>query len=96
MNYEITCFNCEKKFLVGIENTRIIGPHIEVTCPFCKDFVDKNFSKFIDEQIDKRINLDERKPSGYRVRKAVAMQKFFKAVEELIIDAADARSRHNK
>ena len=84
---EIFCFKCEKTYYMDILNVKIIGPHIETTCPFCNNFTDKNVSKFSEEQIDYRLNINCREPSNVRIRKAVAMQKFSKAAEKLVMEA---------
>ncbi len=83
---EIFCFKCKKSYLIGIMNSRIIGPHIETTCPFCKNFIDRNISKFIDKQVDHRLNIDHSKSSNVCIRKAVAMQNFFTATEKSLYD----------
>jgi hypothetical protein len=78
---EIFCFKCEKSYYIDIRNVRIVGPHIETTCPFCNNFTDKNVSKFAEEQIDRTLNVNYRKSSNARISKAAKMQKFFKAIE---------------
>ncbi len=83
---EIFCFKCKKYYLIDIRDVRMVGPQIETTCPFCKNFIDKNISKFIDKQIDHRLAIDNNKSSNVCIRKAVAMQKFFVAAEKLIYD----------
>ena len=83
---EIFCFKCEKSYLVDIRNVKIIGPRIETMCPFCGNFIDRNISKFVDIQIEHRLNRDFRKPSNVRIRKAVFMQKLFVGIEKLVYD----------
>ncbi len=84
---EIFCFECKKAYFMDILNVKIVGPRIETTCPFCKNFTDKNVSKFAEEQIDYRLNVSYKKPSNIRIRKAVAMQEFSEAAEKLVMEA---------
>lgn len=84
--HDVFCFKCEKTYLMNIFNVKIVGPHIEATCPFCKNLIDKNVSKFSEEQVDYRLNINDRKASNVRIRKAIAMQKFSKALEKLIME----------
>lgn len=96
MDYEIICTDCDKKFFMNIFNTRIVGPHIEVTCPLCGFFVDRNVSKFSEIQVNLMNPVDPKIPGATRIRRAVKMQKFFRGVERLIIDGKDGKTSDRK
>jgi hypothetical protein len=42
------CFKCGKEFSAGQENTVIVGPNIEVTCPFCFDKFEGKFIRYVE------------------------------------------------
>lgn len=52
MDIYFRCFKCGVRYLFEHSNTRIYGPVIHTTCPFCKKRMRMNLSKFIERQID--------------------------------------------
>jgi len=54
MMSEITvkCLRCGKRHGLAMYNTKVLGPVIEVWCPFCKKNIQKNLTKFAEQQIN--------------------------------------------
>lgn len=50
MKISIHCLKCEEEYKVMYSNTRIKGPIICTTCPFCKTETERSFSKFVELQ----------------------------------------------
>jgi hypothetical protein len=48
---EIVCLKCKKEFIPGQMNTQIIGPDVEVSCPFCHDAFKGKLTSFVREQL---------------------------------------------
>jgi hypothetical protein len=45
------CFKCNKEFVPGELNTQIIGPDVEVNCPFCHDKYEGKLTSFVRDQL---------------------------------------------
>lgn len=43
------CFKCNKEFKADQANTHIIGPDIEVICPFCSDKYKGKFIRYVEK-----------------------------------------------
>jgi len=48
---KIFCLECEKKFVPSQINTHIIGPDVEVVCPFCNYMFRGKFTSFLRDQM---------------------------------------------
>ena len=83
----IKCFKCGKAYKPGLHNTKIYGPYIESTCPFCNYVYDGKFLNFIDEQIGGERKL---------LKTAVKMQQLAKFVELNSSDYYKKRKRHKR
>ena len=46
----VHCLKCRKEFVPGQVNTKIYGPYVEVTCPYCLGVYDGKLLNFVDEQ----------------------------------------------
>jgi len=46
----VHCFKCKKEFVPSSTNTKIYGPYIEVTCPYCLDVYVGKLLNFVDIQ----------------------------------------------
>jgi hypothetical protein len=44
---KIHCLKCKKEFIPNEFSVRIVGPNVEVTCPFCSYFYDGKFTSFL-------------------------------------------------
>ena len=49
---EIHCLDCERSIKPSLSNTRIIGPDVEFTCPFCSYKYKGKFTSFLRDQIN--------------------------------------------
>jgi len=47
---KIFCFRCEKEFVPSELNTHIIGPDVEVNCPFCYYKYEGKLTSFVRDQ----------------------------------------------
>lgn len=50
MEIAIFCSKCERRYKFEHANTRVFGPVVNSTCPFCGNKVQKNISKFAEVQ----------------------------------------------
>ena len=69
----IHCFKCNKKFVPNSVNTKIYGPYVEVSCPFCVYVYEGKLLNFVDRQLE-----------GYRLHShhdAIRMQHLAKFIE---------------
>jgi len=48
---KVSCFKCRKKFTPRTENTLIIGPDVEITCPFCYYKYRGKMTSFVRDQV---------------------------------------------
>jgi hypothetical protein len=55
MNVE--CKKCNRSFIPSQANIKIVGPNVEVTCPFCFDFYDGKLLRFAEGQSGRFIPL---------------------------------------
>jgi hypothetical protein len=46
----IKCFNCGKSFVSNSISVKIIGPEVEVCCPYCSDVCIEKLNKFVCRQ----------------------------------------------
>ena len=83
----IKCFKCETSYKPGLRNTKIYGPYIESTCPFCNYVYDDKFLNFIDEQVGGERKL---------LKTAVKMQQLAKFVELNSSDYYKKRKRRKR
>lgn len=49
---KIFCFKCKKEFVPSQLNTHIIGPDVEVNCPFCHYKYEGKLTSFVRDQTD--------------------------------------------
>jgi DNA-directed RNA polymerase subunit RPC12/RpoP len=47
----IHCLECGKEFIPSKFNTKIIGPYVEVNCPFCSDVFKGKLLVYVTKQI---------------------------------------------
>ena len=47
----VFCLKCKKEFVPSNLNTKIIGPYVEVKCPFCPDMYEGKLLSYVTEQI---------------------------------------------
>ena len=47
----IQCFNCYKFFIPGERNTKIIGPYVDITCPYCNSAYYDKLLNFVEAQL---------------------------------------------
>ena len=69
----VFCSKCKKEFVPSKLNTKIIGPYIEVRCPFCPDVYEGKLLSYVTELV-----------GGWRsqsVHDAVKMQKLAQFIE---------------
>jgi hypothetical protein len=50
MDITIHCSSCKCLYLGLRNNTKIIGPIVETTCPQCKKFILQNLGAFLEQQ----------------------------------------------
>ena len=50
MEIVIFCSRCERRYKFEHANTRVFGPVVNSTCPFCGNEVQRNISKFAEVQ----------------------------------------------
>ena len=48
---KIICLKCRKEFVPSQMNTQIIGPDVEVSCPFCYDKYEGKLTSFCRDQL---------------------------------------------
>lgn len=48
---KIYCLKCFKKFVPTASNTKILGPYVEVNCPYCLDVYEGKFLNFVGRQV---------------------------------------------
>ena len=48
---KITCLECEKEFVPSQMNTQIIGPDVQVVCPFCNYQFKGKMTSFVRGQV---------------------------------------------
>ena len=46
----VHCLKCKKEFVPSQSNTKIYGPYVEITCPYCLDVYNDKFLNFVDIQ----------------------------------------------
>ncbi len=84
---DIQCFKCGKGYKPGLHNTKIYGPYIESTCPFCEYVYDGKFLNFVDEQVGGERKL---------LKTAVKMQHLAKFIELNSSEYYKKRKRHKR
>lgn len=47
----VYCLKCDRKFVPGPMTVHIIGPDVEVTCPFCNYKYEGKLTSFVRDQI---------------------------------------------
>ena len=47
----VHCFKCKKEFVPSQTNTKIYGPYVEITCPYCLDVYEGKLLSFVDIQL---------------------------------------------
>ena len=48
---QIHCFKCGKEFIPSKFNTKILGPYVEVQCPFCSDVYEGKLLSYVTDLI---------------------------------------------
>ena len=69
----IHCFKCDKEFVPSSINTKILGPYVEISCPFCVYVYEGKLLNFVDRQLE-----------GYRLHShhdAIRMQHLAEFIE---------------
>ena len=56
MNLGIRCVQCSKYYPCSQRNTKLLGPIIKTTCPFCGHSEERNYSAFLDSQFNPEKN----------------------------------------
>lgn len=75
---KIHCFECYKKFVPSASNTKILGPYIEVACPYCLDVYNDKLLNYVDRQI------------GYfPIRSSIAAIKMIKLAKFIELNSSD-------
>ena len=70
---KIHCLKCRKEFVPGPANTKILGPYVEISCPFCAYMYEGKLLNFVEAQFD-----------GYRLHShhdAIKLQHLAKFIE---------------
>ena len=68
---KIECFGCKKGYVPNQSNTKIYGPYMETTCPFCMHKWEGKMLNFVEKQVGGRIAL-----SAHSAAKMQAMAQF--------------------
>jgi hypothetical protein len=85
----VSCFKCGKEFVPGKVNTKIIGPYVEVHCPYCADVYEGKLLVYVTEQVGGAI---QQSPACARKMQAMAQ-----AIELNSSDYYDKKGmRHGK
>lgn len=53
----LKCFKCKEYFIPSMNTVKIIGPDVEITCPFCYDTYFGKLNKYVDKQLGKHLPL---------------------------------------
>lgn len=53
----LRCFKCERYFKPMLSNVKIIGPDLEVICPFCFDKYEGKINCYVGVQVGKHVAL---------------------------------------
>jgi len=68
---KVFCLKCKKEFVPGATNTKIYGPYVEITCPYCLDVFDGKLLNFVNIQAG-----DSRPQSAHYAAKMIALAEF--------------------
>lgn len=47
----VFCLKCKKEFVPNKLNTKIVGPYVEIKCPFCADVYEGKLLSYVTELI---------------------------------------------
>ena len=53
----VHCLKCSKEFVPSQSNTKIYGPYVEITCPYCLDVYDGKLLSFVDIQTGDSVSF---------------------------------------
>ena len=81
------CFKCGKKYVPGQSNTKIYGPYMETTCPYCLHKWEGKILNYSEEQV---TTYDHRLST---IQDAMKMQRFARFVE---LNSSDYYKRNKK
>ena len=68
---KLHCSGCEKEFVPGPFNTQIIGPDVQVNCPFCDYQFNGKLTSFVRDQLN-----NGRPQSAANAREMIATAKY--------------------
>lgn len=75
---KIYCFECYKGFIPSASNTKILGPYVEITCPYCLDVYN-----------DKLLNCVDKQVGYFPIRSTAAAIKMIRIAEFIELNSSD-------
>lgn len=85
---KIRCFHCGAFYTPHITNSRMIGPNLVTTCPFCNKEYERKLNKFVELQLDPEMEMPQ-------MKRAMAMIRMAQVVEKAAMDEVRKNKKKN-